>query len=388
MWGQADELRIELDEEGRTFRPGDVVTGEVYVSVERHCDCRQLVVYAQWRTNGKHRATSGRRHSERLFSGEWEAGTEQRYPFSLQLPDGPCTYRGERLEVDWVLGADLEIPHGYDPETEEVIEVDGPVEGGSDSYRMGDPRSSGYDQVRHEHYTRNSTDSPDVFGALIVGAMLVGMGGSVIWGGLQTPVPTLPIIAGVVLIAIGAFAIFKNGLDRLLTRVGAGKIEADVEDSRVAAGENVELKVGGTDEIDKVSATLRAVEYVLEGKGKRNALTMEDMAIGRDEVLHEDFETVIESTDGTYRLKFLVPENASPSFYAVRNQVLWWLDVEVDVAGAPDWSDTVAVDVVPPTVESDGGSGSDAGAGSPSSTEVGWGAEDVSREDEEPKPAW
>jgi hypothetical protein len=52
--------------------------------------------------------------------------------------------------------------------------------------------------------------------------------------------------------------------------------------------------------------------------------------------------------------ELMIPIDAPPSFYARSNDVLWDIDLRIDMPNCPDWTETVALAVRPGKRESIG----------------------------------
>ncbi len=167
------DLSIELESGAVRYQPGDVVRGHVLVDVDAECTCKKLNVVLQWRTPGSdvrdrdkgeplkqtpfkgvykklkgvlqwHLPGGGVRNRDKgeplkqtLFEGVWRPGEQQGYPFEFTVPDGPLSYHGEILNVDWHITATADIPRAFDQKAEAEIFVHrgsytGPLSVGND----------------------------------------------------------------------------------------------------------------------------------------------------------------------------------------------------------------------------------------------------------------
>jgi len=133
------DLSIELESGAVRYQPGDVVRGHVLVDVDAECTCKKLNVVLQWRTprRGHLRADKGEPLKQTLFEGVWRPGEQQGYPFEFTVPDGPLSYHGEILNIDWYINATADIPRAFDQKAEAEIFVHrgsytGPLSVGND----------------------------------------------------------------------------------------------------------------------------------------------------------------------------------------------------------------------------------------------------------------
>jgi hypothetical protein len=103
------ELTQILDRPDLTYHFGDTVLGAVEVYVASKCVCRWLVLELEWRTHGRGDQDWGLHQRLKLFEGEWEPGWVYRYPFAFTAPNGPATYHGHNLNVDWYVRARADL---------------------------------------------------------------------------------------------------------------------------------------------------------------------------------------------------------------------------------------------------------------------------------------
>lgn len=121
------DLTIVLDRENRRYAGGDRITGVLRVQVNAACTCKALSISLGWRTHGKGNRDIGTPADLVLFEGEWQPGKTHEYDFEFLVPDGPATYHGRVLNLDWYLNARADIPWAIDPKAEEeVLLVPGP----------------------------------------------------------------------------------------------------------------------------------------------------------------------------------------------------------------------------------------------------------------------
>src|SRR5690554_6767376 len=114
-------INIELESSSARYTPGQVIRGVVTVAVDSDVKCNGLSVDLVWRTHGRGNRCSQIATGLILFEGQWTAGQEISYPFELTLPNGPMSYHGHYLNVDWYVLARADIPWAIDPKAEQEI---------------------------------------------------------------------------------------------------------------------------------------------------------------------------------------------------------------------------------------------------------------------------
>ena len=359
MWSQCD-IELEFDDPNRDYEAGDEVTGQVHITVEKDCQCDQLTVTAQWYTHGRGTPARGREFSQVVAENvEWTAGSSHTYPFCIELPNGPCTYRGQYLNVDWSVEADIDISWSFDPEVEKGLIVQPASTALGTPYRSGNPDSN-----RHNEATSRSqsaaTQSPSA-GCLmaiippVVGYLVIRFSdvldigndtGELFWtlGWLS--------VAGFALWLLWT-KVLRNNVAQLKT----GDIEARVRESHISPGDEVTIEVdipSGSDvHINAIRSEVRGWEKVTYRRGTDTRTKTHD--VYTEEVVI-DGSVDRELRDGesaSLQATIPIPEDVPYSFHARRNHLYWATTIHVDIAGWPDWATEIPLDVVPAVPDDD-----------------------------------
>ena len=311
-------VRIEGDRH-RTYHPGDRVTGEVRVKVDREVERQTLRATLGWRTHGR-----GNRHEESvhelvLHEGRWGSGESPRYAFEFTLPkDGPFTYHGRYLNVDWYVEARSDIPWARDPRAREDLLV-APPEGVVPRLRDRDLPPEHRDGLAHH----------PALAAGIAGIFLLVAGGLALASAV-TDFPALSVAFPLVAAGLVGFA----PLRRFVASRHTGEVEIEVggvEGSEIPCRVWLDTKDPGR--LGGVHARLQLHEIVTSGSGT-NRSTHKHQAYecpaslqpaGRDARGHR------------YEGRVSLPDPAPCSFAAPDNRLRWQLEVQVEVEGWPDW---------------------------------------------------
>lgn len=346
------DLEIEFDRRDRRFQPGETVTGTVHVDVSTDCRCRGLTIARLWATHGMGTPTNGSEERRTLFEGEWEEG-HYSYPFSIELPNGPVSYRGDLLNVDWYLVAEADIPWSFDPDDERDFVVEPAYHHIDEPYRTGDP------ECRHHEAAEERTVGMQGCGKWLVGGTLLMFSGM----SCTFSIPLFLMMGdslvnglwGMGMVGLGGgifYAFYALVLRNWLSERKIGSVDIDVDDQTVPAGESVTVEVSIPPESD---AHINEITVLLEGKEKVRYRQGTDTKTATREFCEIE-ETLCDSIDvhlpdgesAQFDHEIAIPDDAPPSFFAYRNKVLWTIRVAIDIEGWPDWSDGIALDVVPP----------------------------------------
>lgn len=327
------DLQIELEGAADTvFRLGDTISGSVEVGVDRDVDRQKLVAKLLWKTHGRGNSDEAAFDELELYTGPWSSGEHHTYPFQLTLPEeGPYTYRGEYLNVDWYVEARSDIPWARDPRTSQDFLV-----------RPGDRiRPEIHSEVGLEF--RNALDSPVV--AFIGVAFAIVSVASGLYAYLEDPDFWVAwvICAGLGLAAAG---VLGPRVRRWLASRRIGDVQVTIgsldPDGRLAC----EVGVGARDisAIRRVNATLILDEVVTSGSGTN-----------RSTHTHRAFESEVDlpmagfgPSGRRYAAKLELPEPPIFSFSSSDNKLRWNVEIRVDVSGWPDWKRRIPFELRPP----------------------------------------
>jgi len=124
------ELQIILDDSEKSYFVGEKIKGKVTVVVSEECRCEALELYIGVqgladmnegvnRYKGTFRNDLGR---QMLFQGQWPPDMFT-YPFEIEVPLGPGSYKGQIIELGWYLRATACLSCGKGVEAESTLTV-------------------------------------------------------------------------------------------------------------------------------------------------------------------------------------------------------------------------------------------------------------------------
>lgn len=344
------ELSLRLEDEGRAFRPGDVVRGWVEVRCDEEVECNGLVAGLRWTTRSKGTPAARIVVSQELFEGSWRAGTVERYPVSLELPAGPVTYQGHHLKVVWELFAEADIPWALDPAATHEIVVE------ADPEAEPDWESAVGDRLHIPPELQPQPPDPasglqlskaQGFGCLL--ALLIAVVGLVAFAGVKG----LGYAEGEVsanealgwLLAAAVVLAFVGGiLVKVLRDVMAwgkvGQVSVVVDPHRVRAGESLHVRIScqPRKDVELLSATVRllARETVIKDGADQNQSWTE--VVFEHEVEVAGAHRLAKGQPFESAVTVPVPTGGPASFMTWGNRLTWTATVRLELAG---WSDFV-----------------------------------------------
>jgi hypothetical protein len=338
------DLEILLDRPDRAYRPGATIRGMVGVTVNKDCTCNGLTLTREWRTHGRGNRSRGGKEADVLFEGEWKAGEQHVHPFEIEVPDGPLTYHGHHLNVDWYLDARADIPWALDPKaSEEFVVLPG----------QRPPRHRGPLFVPGRHNTGQGVAGA-VFGMAFAGfgsVFLFGMSCVLCSGevGGSDALFMLPFfLIPLVFVAVGVGIAFSSVRNRLAAR-RLGEVEVSLTPEVVTGGEVVQVEVRFTPRasftLHGATAELKAREEVVSGSGT-NKRTHTHGIFERTRVLCEQRELEA-GHPVVLQGELQIPRDPAPSFAASSNRLDWKVKILLDAPGWSDWSEEHLVGVSP-----------------------------------------
>ena len=337
------ELRIELDKPTRRYLPGEEVSGHVIVSAMESVDCKRLRAKLEWvymNCVDPGPQKFGTVASCDLFRGQWQPGSEVRYPFVLVAPRTPLTYRGKKVSVFLRVVAEADIPYKIDVRSDKQgVDVVASPEGGIDL-----------------SWGSLASDSPFSCALLWV-AFCGGMCGLAGW--LTTGwVAVLLVAGGIVFGVTGLFAAlapwsktwpeFKMGPVQIALAHAAGGDYRTNHDDRYL---NVQLTLNP-------DVAVGTAEAVLEVREKDVVASKEDSEKSwRENILVATTSTALRSTQpGSYEGRILLPP-ASKGLYSFQlshvTRLVWELHCRVQFAEGPDYHRVIELKALPALSDGD-----------------------------------
>jgi hypothetical protein len=348
------DIRIEYENDKRSYTVGEAVRGTVYVSVNSDCKCDAFIISCMWRAHGRGNQANHPSHEETVFKGEWKAGESHSFPFEFEAPPGPLTYHGHYLNVDWYIHATADIPWALDPSAEEDFHL--ALADGDDTVVAIGSEGAMPELVQYLGQSASEVDSlkadrlivdpgSQALGALLpVIAMIVmgiGLFISVIMTALMfEDMGVVAFLIGPLPIAVTsaiAFFLMRNSL----AEKKLGKVDIKITPQvLLGAGSEAAVEVTfcptASISLNSVKATLTGKERVISGSGSNR--TTHTHELHKIELVLSESRQLTPGEPVTLRAPFEIPEDAPCSFSASDNYLEWNLNTHIDIPKWPDWS--------------------------------------------------
>lgn len=321
---------MALDRADRTYRPGEEITGRVILWMTRalwRCEVRLAI---HWRTSGAGDVSRGEPVAIDLVVDERVEAGERLLPFSLPAPDGPPTYAGTLIRVEWVLEAFVRSSEGVANIEEDFVLVDARA-----TVLDGKPRG----KVRSRSLVKvPTTPGLGVAAFLGVTALTSVLLGTSLGGGWNClcSAPGL-LFAGI------ALSMIPGGL--AAERLGPLLLEVAEE---VAPGEHLRVALRFEPPkrmtLDAIDVTLCAEERATSGAGASRRDETREVA---RYTVRLTSRLIVDPSGFSGEVELAVPPDAPVSFAAADSSIRWTLRVEIDIPDWPDWRIALPVVVVP-----------------------------------------
>jgi hypothetical protein len=349
-------LRLSLDRDDRTYRPGERLAGEVAVESDRGLDCHAVEVWLECVVEGRAPPERSEQGRVVVFRGYVPAGALAER-FHVQAPAGPLSYAGELVRVAWRIHGQARLDLRADLRAEEEIRiVPWPAEAASSGYREAVlAPSTSYEQGPTER-PRTAPPPMEVGG---LGAAAAGASGAalILAGGVGAMIAVMSggtalLLGGLAAAAAGAGTLAARERLRAAHLVGKAKLSALPE--VVVAGQPVVASLRIAAEratvLPRLSFALIGEEVAaLEGESDAEAHHAE---IFFDEHVLRDVRLVpgeaFEASE-----TFTVPEGAAPSFSGRFNEVRWEVRVTAVLPDGDAWRHALRLSVQPRGAELD-----------------------------------
>lgn len=352
-------LDITFDAPEANVHPDEALTGRIHVEAAGDCQCRSLEIARYLEVRGPDETERASEETAELFSGRWEEGRTYSYPFSLSLPNGPYSYEGRDLQLEWFAEVRVRLDSGEPVDRRRELTLDataGPVDA---PYRIGDAQAlvnrDLEPDVELEDVGLKARLPTRTRGMVLLTLAGLGLIGAVLelWSvgewitDREIPCFLLLLLAGMG--GYGALIIYNSYRERLRHQT-LEDVVVDL-DRVVAAGETSQGRIA----IESPSAPghIRSAKATLICREKSG--TDGQGGPSRSTIVHRDEQVVDDSRDRRISkgepvdLEFAlaVPADGPPSFHGAEHRVEWTAVVQLDVDGWRDWTETIPMTVAP-----------------------------------------
>ena len=330
------DLSFELERDDATFRPGEKLVGHLDVLVDANCRCDGLEITLGWQTHGKGNRDKGPPLTERLGPFEWQAGQRHRYDFSFDMPDGPVSYHGHLINVDWYLRARADIPWALDPKTEAEVLLE-PAE--AEQVAASDYRSPPQPIARAHNLGGGAMPTIPPKAILVVAIVFIAFISFFLWPFVEDGQVIWPkvLFAAIACLAIGRM--LYSQMRNAVAKSKLGDVRVELDPGATSRGQSVRVTItvrpGGGATIDGVNLELEGQEIAVSGSGT-NRTTHRHRLHHQALPISEGRRQVAAGEVATFEGQVTLPEDAAPTFRASNNNLRWNVVAHVDIPRWPD----------------------------------------------------
>ena len=336
------EVEVVLDhpEPYPVYGPGERIRGHVVLEVSRQTNVRKTQISLGWHTTGRGDTAQGSIRQLDLPGQTYEPG-RHRIPFEFRMPSqGPPSYEGQLIHVQWHVKASVDLPWAKDPTH-------------MATFRSAQNRAW-IDPAHGTNIVRKHLDLSRGWTKIVLATVLVFFALCSVVLAFEVDEELLGFLcAGVILLGLALYFGYVGGHRLLSTRlVKNAKLHPDSWPALLGDTfrYHFEFDAGIKMQVTKVRMTLRCTERATYTRGTDTVTETRTL-----------FEETI--TAGLYDKTFAKKEHAHytgqwqlgthfpPTISLYRNSVDWVVEVSMDIPNWPDWKEDVALLIDRPSTE-------------------------------------
>ena len=334
-------INFEFDKGESIFEVGDTVSGTAIITANQDTVCNKIVIQMRWQTHGRGNRTAGKwiKETVQVSHNNLDANQTERVPFSFQLPEGPLTYRGNYLNVDWYLKAIVDARGPFDPSYEEEIIV------------LPKALNTAYVSNYNQHLAKNPNgqinrvNNPNT--ELIIGCAFLGAAIASVIIPLTMGFP-FAIIFGIFPLIFAGFFFYK-AIRNSISRQKLGPVKIELNQSELLPDESFSCKLSFNPlqdfTVKAITFRLQGDERVISGSGS-NSKTHTNY-IFKNEFTQLESKEIMANEAVELEQTLQLPPNAAYSFSATDNHIEWYCEVSIEIENWPNWKETLPLQVVP-----------------------------------------
>jgi len=331
-------IRVVFDRADREFVSEETIAGHIEVVVDETTHCEELIISLAWCTRGHGNPVLGEWGLIRLFDGVWEPGT-YRYPFMFVAPNGPFSYNGHFLDIEWLLHAHANIKDDIPIDILETFYLSPSETGQFDDTQRA--------SVSASNAAREATNDYKPWHLALAGVALIFLG--LIAAGVTGIEENVYLGGFAVMMGVGCLGVMASKeVDRL------GDVDIYLNPSALFPGAAVNTLLLFVPkrrlQVKEISVILRGKEVVHKGEGQKR--TTQRHTFFEEEYFMSGAQDVHQGQLVQTSVSFTLDGDAPLSFHAKDNEIIWELDYIIKLEHWPDWKRTRYLVIGPPTPES------------------------------------
>jgi len=320
------DIKITFHYSDRTYRGGEVVSGEAHITVNKDIRCDGIILSHYWKTHGRGDTDRGVVSEVRLSEMlPLQAGEELRLPFEFTADCWPLSYHGHYLNVDHYVHVAVDLPWAIDPKQEEEFIL---IAGQSPDEFTGErtkPVDLGKKPAQVSGIGKMLLYLVLAIFVVVLGSLFVILipvflvGGAIYWG------------------------------RKMLISSRVGDVDVKTPHLIVGPGEVFPVELSFTPRrsfsVNGVTLKIIAEETARSGSGT-NSTTHRHILYDETYTLYPAGR-LMAGERFAESIAFNMPNTEAWSFMASDNSVTWSVEIRIDIPRFPDWTKRVVLQFVP-----------------------------------------
>jgi hypothetical protein len=360
-------LRIIFNNPDRLYRFTEEITGKVILDTQTDLTCKKMWINYGWRTHGRGNRDQGYQEKLTVLSevSQFQSGHHREFPFAIMAPNGPMSYHGHILNVDWYIAAHVEIPFKRDIGVEQdflLLPCESPEEiclGNTTLSKSELPIRSLSTRRSPQHLINSQSATVTSHGPKrnlfnIIGILLYVAGFLCYLGFVLTLIVYLHNLQWYifVLFTFIAVLIYYLGFPRLLKAIIKTKTDIKtigVEPSVLYLGDQlncyIEFQTKSSIFLNNIEAKLWADETAGSGGGTRTII--HTYRAYERSFIKKYSEKLVTGRSILFDCRLLIPLDAPVSFVSSNNSIKWFGCIKLKFKRWPAWEKTFPITVLP-----------------------------------------
>ena len=320
------DIRITFDNPNRVYRGGDVVSGEVHITVNQDIRCNGIALSHFWKTHGRGNTDHGPVNELRLSEMlPLQAGEELRLPFEFTAECWPLSYHGHYINVDHYVKVAVDVPWAIDPKHEEEFIL------------TAGSRPEEFTGQRGEviEFSQSNAQASGALKVILFGVVAIF---AIVLAAFS--IIALPIV-------VAAAGIYWGRKKLIASRVG--EVELKTPHRVIAPGEAFPIEMSFTPKssfsVNNITLKIWAGEAATSGSGT-NSTTHRHTLYDETHTLYPA-GLLVAGEKFHERFTANIPKIEAWNLSAHSNKIQWTAEVRIDIPRFPDWSRKTDLQLVP-----------------------------------------
>ena len=364
------ELEVFFDREDRLYKFGEVISGKVVLKPFSDRTFTNIWVTCRWQTHGQGSRDRGKERKMILMEGKMflKAGEYKEFSFYFEAQNGPVSYHGHLLNVDWYLTAHAQGGFQYPLETQQIflLQACDPTEAVILGTKKIPPenfpvRSIQVPPSEESNLVEKTYNPKNHIKWVVVILSLIFSTFFCIWSGFKIPISInyknleqewylIPVfLTSFILFLLTIVVISAEILSRIrfIEKLEPGEVW--VKPVTVwrggAARSHVDFVVKRGFHLRNISATISARERVTLNFGGEKLTSTNYLG---EKVYIQDFNyDLSEGRRISFDCDLPVHPDAPATFSSTNNHLEWMVTLKVNIKAWPDWEKTLPIIVLP-----------------------------------------